>query len=195
MDAFVVNREGRLVFPANFWPDLDFGVFETLGQFEAVIRRDFEAKAPTGADILASVESNGYGGRHELLRDLSLNLTWVNRYSMTMYEKRPVRWRDVPRHRDDVFLPVLTPWEEGERKVAAVEAAYRKLPPTWDEEGEDRAFEILINLFRNRRHHATELPAIEATVAEVLADPGNRTLHLPSHDPESVARLEAGTTL
>jgi 3-oxoacyl-[acyl-carrier-protein] synthase III len=184
METFVVNRKGRLVFPANFWPELDFSAFETLGQFEAVIRRDFEAKAPTGADILAAVESNDYRSRHELLRDLSLNLSWVNRYAMTMYEKRPVRWRDVPRHRDDVFLPILTPWEDGDRKVAAVEAAYRELPPTWDIEGEDRVFEILFNLFRHRKHHATELPAIKPTVAELLADPANRTFHLASHDPD-----------
>ena len=45
-----------------------------------------------------------------------MHLVWVNRYAMTMYEKRPTRWRDVPRQRDDVFLPVLTPWEQGERK-------------------------------------------------------------------------------
>jgi 3-oxoacyl-[acyl-carrier-protein] synthase III len=184
MEAFVVNREGRLVFPANFWPELDFSVFETLEQFETVIRRDFEAKAPTGADILASVESNGYGSRYDLLRDLSLNLTWVNRFAMTMYEKRPVRWRDVPRHRDDVFLPILTPWEEGERKIAAVEAAYRELSPTWDQEAEDRVFKILFNLFRHRKHHATELPAIKPTVAEILDHPASRTFHLPWHNPD-----------
>src|SRR5918911_3702038 len=108
MEALVVNRHGRLVFPDNFWPHLDCSVFETLEQFEAVIRRDFEAKAPTGAEILSRVESDGYRNRYELLRDLALNLTWVNRYAMTMYEKQPARWRDVPRQRDDVFLPVLT---------------------------------------------------------------------------------------
>src|SRR5437879_10178509 len=32
-------------------------------------------------------------------------------YAMTMYDKRPTRWRDVPRRRDDVFLPVFTPWD------------------------------------------------------------------------------------
>lgn len=184
MESFVINRRGRLVFPANFWPDLDFSVFETLDQFGAVIRRDFESKAPTGADILARVESGEYSNRYELLRDLALNLLWVNRYAMTMYEKRPVRWRDVPRRRDDVFLPVLTPWEEGERKIAAAEAAYRRLPAAWDAEAEDRIFHILFHLFRNRKHHATELPAIKPTVSELLADPGNRTFHLPSHDPD-----------
>jgi 3-oxoacyl-[acyl-carrier-protein] synthase III len=184
MKPFVVNRSGRLVFPSNFFPQLDFSVFETLEQLEAVIKRDFEEKAPTGTDILARVEGGAYTGRYELLRDLSLNLFWVNRYAMTMYEKRPTRWRDVPRNRDDVFLPVLDPWEEGERKVAAVEAQYRSLPATWDEETEERIFRILFDVFGHRRHHATELPAIKPTVAEILAEPESLTFHLPDHDPD-----------
>ena len=59
-----------------------------------------------------------------------MNLVWGNRYAMTMYEKRPTRWRDIPRRRDDVFLPLLTPWEQGERKIAAVERGVerRSLP-------------------------------------------------------------------
>ena len=52
MKPFVVNRYGRIVFPYNFIPELDFSVFETLEQFAAVIRRDFEDKAPTEADIV-----------------------------------------------------------------------------------------------------------------------------------------------
>ena len=43
MKPFVVNRHGRLVFPANFLGDLDFSVLDTLDQFTAVIGRDFEA--------------------------------------------------------------------------------------------------------------------------------------------------------
>src|SRR3712207_9012804 len=56
---------------------------------------------------------------YDLLRDVALNLLWVNRYAITMYEKRPTRWRDVPRRRDDLFLPVLQPWEgrSEERRV------------------------------------------------------------------------------
>ena len=184
MEPFVVNRHGRLVFPDNFWPDLDFSVFETLEQFEAVIRRDFEAKAPTGAEILDRAESGAYRNRYELLRDVALNLTWVNRYAMTMYEKQPTRWRDVPRHRDDLFLPVLTPWEEGDRKVSAVAAAYQRLPAAWDADAEERIFRILFDVFSKRRHHATELPAIKPTVAEILRDPGNQTFRLRAHDPD-----------
>jgi 3-oxoacyl-[acyl-carrier-protein] synthase-3 len=42
MMPFVVNRYGRIVFPFNFFPELDFSIFETLEQFAAVIKRDFE---------------------------------------------------------------------------------------------------------------------------------------------------------
>ena len=84
------------MFPSNFFPELDFSIFETLEQFAAVIKRDFEEKAPSETDIVASVDAKGYAGRYDLLRDLALNLFWVNRYAMTMYEKRPTRWRDVP---------------------------------------------------------------------------------------------------
>jgi 3-oxoacyl-[acyl-carrier-protein] synthase III len=181
---FVVNRHGRLVFPANLFGELDFSVLETLDQFTAVIGRDFEAKAPTGTDILARVESGAYPGRFELLRDLGQNLFWVNRYSITMFDKRPTRWRDLAKHRDDVFLPVLTPWEDSERKVAAVEDAFRGLPTTWDEDTEEKVFGLLFDLFRNKLHHATELPAIKPTVAEFLGSPDALTFVMPEHDPD-----------
>jgi 3-oxoacyl-[acyl-carrier-protein] synthase-3 len=181
---FVVNRHGRLVFPANFLGDLDFSVVESLDQFAAVIGRDFEAKAPTGTDILARVESGAYPGHFELLRDLGQNLFWVNRYAITMFDKRPARWRDLPKLRDDVFLPVLTPWEDSERKVAAVRHAFGELPVTWDADTEDRVFELLFDVFSNKLHHATELPAIKPTVAEFLGQPGALTFVLPEHDPD-----------
>jgi 3-oxoacyl-[acyl-carrier-protein] synthase-3 len=181
---FVVNRHGRLVFAANFSGELDFSVLDTLDQFTAVIGRDFEAKAPTGTDLLVRAESRAYPSRFELLRDLGQNLFWVNRYSITMFEKRPTRWRDVAKHRDDVFLPVVTPWEDGERKVAAVERAYRELSVTWDADTEDKVFDLLFDLFRNKLHHATELPAIKPTVAEFLQRPGALTFVMPDHDPD-----------
>jgi 3-oxoacyl-[acyl-carrier-protein] synthase III len=181
---FVVNRHGRLVFPANFLGELDFSVLDTLDQFTAVIGRDFEAKAPRGTDLLDRAESGAYPGRFELLRDLGQNLFWVNRYSITMFEKRPTRWRDVAKHRDDVFLPVVTPWEDSERKVAAVERAYRELPATWDAGTEDKVFDLLFDLFRNKLHHAAELPAIKPTVAEFLQRPDALTFVMPDHDPD-----------
>ncbi len=184
MRPFVVNSHDRLVFPSNFSADLDFSVLETLEQLEVVIRRDFEAKAPTGTEILERVESDAYRSRYELLRDVAMNLVWGNRYAMTMYEKRPTRWRDLPRNRDDVFLPLLTSWEQGERKVAAVDAAWSELPPTWDAGAEDRIFTLLFDIFRHKRHHATELPPIKPTVAEITSNPTNLTFCFPTHDPD-----------
>jgi 3-oxoacyl-(acyl-carrier-protein) synthase III len=181
---FVINRHGRLVFPATVLGALDFSVLDTLDQLAAVISRDFEAKAPTGTDILGRVESGSYPSRFALLRDLAQNLYWVNRYALPMFDKRPTRWRDVPRRRPDVFLPVLTPWADGERKVDAVRRGYAELPAAWDAGSEDRIFALLFDVFANRRHHATELPAVYPTVAEALEQPGALTLVLPRHDPD-----------
>ena len=183
MKPFVVNRYGRIVFPFNFFPELDFSVFQTLDQFAAVIKRDFEEKAPTETDILGRLESKGYKGRYEVLRDLALHLFWVNRYAMTMYEKRPTRWRDVPRQRDDVFLPVFAGRDSAEL-AAAIETAYRALPPTWDEGTEDKVCRILLDLFRHKKGAGDELPALKPTVGEILANPKNLTYHLLAYDPD-----------
>ena len=184
MQPFVVNRHDRIVFPSNFVPQLDFSVMHSLEQLDSVIKRDFEVKAPTGTDILHRVEEGAYSSRYELMRDLALNLFWTNRFALTLYEKRPTRWSDVPRTRTDAFLPILTPWEDGDRKVAAVQDAYQALPPTWDREVEDRIFGILFDVFGHRKHHATDLPTIKPTVAEILSEPTNLTFRLPSYDAD-----------
>jgi len=184
MQPFVVNSHDRIVFPSNFVPQLDLSVMQSLEQLDSVIRRDFEVKAPTGTDILRRVEDGAYSSRYELMRDLALNLFWTNRFSMTLYEKRPTRWADVPRNRTDVFLPVVTPWQDGDRKVAAVKAAYDSLPPTWDRDVEDRIFGVLFDVFGHRKHHATDLPTIKPTVAEILSDPTNLTFRLSNYDAD-----------
>lgn len=184
MESFVVNRHGRVVLPSNFDPALDFSVLRDLDQLSEVIRRDFETKAPTGTQILRRIEDNGYANRYELLRDMALNLFWANRYAMSMYDKRPTRWGDVPRRRADVFLPVLDAWDEGERKVTAVERIYASLPPAWDTKAEDDLFRLIFDVFRHRKHQATELPAVKPTVAECLADPRNLTWRLENFDPD-----------
>ena len=183
MKPFVINRYDRIVFPFNFFPGLDFSVFETLDQFAAVIKRDFEEKAPTETDIVARVEASQYRGRYELLRDVALNLFWVNRYAMTMYEKRPTRWRDVARQRDDVFLPVFKPWD-GAELTSAIEVGYRQLLPSWDAGAEDKIFRILLDVFRHKKGAGAELPAIKPTVPEILADPKNLTYHLLAFDAD-----------
>ena len=184
MQPFVVNKHDRMVFPSNFVPELDLSVIDTLEHLDSVIRRDFETKAPTGTDILERVESGYYTSRYELMRDMALNLFWAGRYALTMYEKRPTRWGDVPRQRGDVFLPVLVPWEDGERKIAAVGDAYGSLPATWDAPAEDQIFGLLFDVFGHRRHHATELTAIKPTVAEMTAEPTNLTFRLRAFDPD-----------
>src|SRR5688572_7447806 len=184
MQPFVVNCHDRIVFPSNFIPELDLSVIHSLDQLDSVIRRDFEVKAPTGTEILHRVEVGAYSSRYELMRDLALNLFWINRFALTLYEKRPTRWSDVPRTRPDVFLPVLTPWLDGDRKIAAVQEIYETLPATWDDVVEDRIFGILFGVFGHRKHHASELPTVKPTVAEILANPANLTFRLPSHDPD-----------
>lgn len=184
MKPFVVNRHGRLALPSNFFPEVDFSRLETLEQFCTVVKRDFDAKAPTGMDLLRRIELQGYQSRYELLRDLALHLLWVDRFSITMYEKRPIAWRHVPKRRDDVFIPIVTPWIDGERKTAAVRAEYNRLPPTQNSEIEYRIFARLFDLFSNRRHHATQLAAIQPTVAEILEDPQNLTIHVSLYDPD-----------
>jgi 3-oxoacyl-(acyl-carrier-protein) synthase III len=184
VQPFILNRHGRIVFPSNFFPELDLSVMYSLEQLNSVIRRDFETKSPTGTDILQRVDSGGYESRYELMRDVALNLFWAGRFALTMYDKRPTRWRDVPRHRSDVFLPILTPWQDGDRKIAAVRSAYDALPASWNAAVEERIFQILFDVFRHRKHHATELSAIKPTVSEILSDPGNLTFRLKGYDPD-----------
>jgi len=181
---FEINSHGRIVFPSSYFPDLDLSDFRTLEQFEAAVRRDFDEKSPTGSDIAERVEAGKYGTRFELLRDVALNLFWGNRYVLTMYERRPTRWRDVPRHSSDVFLGVAKPWVDGARKIAAVAETYRALQPTWDGPGEDAIFELLFNIFGHKPYHASGLPALKPTVAEMLATPDELTFVLPAHDPD-----------
>ncbi len=183
LKPFVINSHGRIVFPGNFFPELDFRVFKTLKQFAAVIRRDFGEKAPTDLEIVGRVQAGEYKSRYELCRDLVLNRFWVNRYTLTMYEKRPTRWGDLPRQRDDIFLPVYKP-RDASAITTAIEAGYRGLPPSWDEELEDRSFAILLNVYKNALSSGGELRPIRPTVAEALEDPANRTRQLLTYDPD-----------
>jgi 3-oxoacyl-[acyl-carrier-protein] synthase III len=184
MRTFELNKNGKIVFPSNCFPDLDFSHFETLEQLDKVVQRDFDAKAPTGTDILERIKTGGYQTKFELMRDMALNLFWANRYKLTMYDVQPTRWGDVPRRRDDLFVPILVPWTDRETKVSAVQSAYPGLPAQWNEEVEDSIFEILFDVFGHRRNHATRLSAVVPTVAELTSDPANQTLRLNRFDPD-----------
>jgi 3-oxoacyl-(acyl-carrier-protein) synthase III len=184
LKAFTVNRHDKLVLPGNFFPEINFSGLDTLEQLAAVVKRDFEEKAPTGADLLERIASRAYPNRYALLRDFALHLFWVNRFSMTMYEQRPMAWRYVPKKRTDVFMPVIAPWKDAERKAAAVWAEYARLPSAWSEEVEYRIFTPLFDIFSNRRHHATELPAINPSVREMLEESTNLAFHIAVYDPD-----------
>jgi hypothetical protein len=49
---------------------------------------------------------------------------------------------------------------------------------------EDSIFEVLFDVFGNRRNHATKLSAVIPTVADLLSNPGNQTLRLNRYDPD-----------
>jgi 3-oxoacyl-(acyl-carrier-protein) synthase III len=184
LKPFVINRHGRLVFPSSFLGEIDFSVIETEEQLTAVIHRDFEAKAPTGTEIRERAESGGYDTRYALMRDLAQNLYWSSRYAITMYDRRPIRWRDVPRRRDDVFLSVLSPWLDGDRKIAAVAAAYEALPPAWDAESEDRIYRLLFDLYQNKLFHGAEVGPLKPTVAEMVEQPTSLVRCLSRYEPD-----------
>ncbi|PYN31458.1 MAG: 3-ketoacyl-ACP synthase [Candidatus Rokuibacteriota bacterium] len=183
MKRFVVNRHGRIVFPFNFFPGLDVSVFETLDQFEAVIKRDFEEKAHTDVEIVGRVETGTYRSSYELLRDVAKNLFWAHRYAMTLYDKRPTRWRDVPRHRGDVFVPVVK-WFDPSPAATVIEAGYRALRPTWDEDTEQTIFGLLLDVFRNQKGGELGAGAIVPTAAEAIADPDALVYEILNYDPD-----------
>ena len=184
MQSFELNKHGKIVFPANCFPDLDFSTFESLEQLDAVIRRDFDSKAPTGHRHPGADQDRRLPKKFELMRDMALNLFWANRFKITMYDVRPTRWADVPRSRDDIFVPIQTPWQDRETKASAVFDAYPSLPAQWDAEVEDTIFEVLFDVFGHRRNHATKLSAVVPDGCRVAVRPGNQTLRLNRYDPD-----------
>lgn len=184
MHPIELNRRGKIVFPDNCFPELDFSTIDTLEQLDDIIERDFGAKAPTGSDILDRITAGRYRTRFGLLRDMALNLFWANRFVITMYDVQPTRWADIPHRRDDVFVPVQTPWRDRETKVSAVRDTYPTLSARWDQEAEDGIYRILFDVFSHRRNHATKLSAVLPTVAELRSDPANQTLRLQQYDPD-----------
>ena len=183
MKPFVLDRHGRITFPFNFVPELDFSIFDTLEEFESVVRRDFEDKARSETEIVEGLEADVYRERYRLLRDLAGHLFWMNRYAMTMYERRPTRWRDVARRRTDVFLPRLCDGDGGST-VDALEAGYRRLPSGRDAATEDVVFGILLDVFRSRQSLGAGIEAQNPTVGEALARPDTLVCRLLDYAPD-----------
>lgn len=184
MKPFRLNKHGKLVFPSSIFTELDFSIITDINQLKAIIRRDFEVKAPTGTEIAERAVAGGYATRYDLLRDIGLHLFWANRYALVMYDKQPMRWRDVPRTRDDVFVSLLQPWEGREAKSADVRQAYGLLPAKWNETAEDELFDMLFDGFSNKLHLAASLPPIKATIAEALATADAKTTTLGNYNPD-----------
>ena len=184
MKPFRLNKNGRLVFPSSIFVELDFSIINDLDHLQAIIRRDFEVKAPTGTEIAERAASGSYATRYDLLRDIGLHLFWANRFALAMYDKRPTRWRDVPKNRDDVFVPLLRPWEDREAKSASVLEAYGQLAAKWDGAAEDDLFRMLFDSFSNKLYLAAELPPIKATIAEALATADAKTTTLGDFNPD-----------
>ncbi|MEI6213114.1 MAG: 3-oxoacyl-[acyl-carrier-protein] synthase III C-terminal domain-containing protein [Desulfuromonadales bacterium] len=184
MKPFRLNKHGKLVLPCSIFIDLDFSIISSLDHLQAIVRRDFEGKAPTGTEIAKRAAAGSYPTRYDLLRDISLNLFWANRFALTMYDKRPTRWRDVPRNREDVFVPLLQPWTDGKSKSASVRDAYGHLKAKWDQTVEDELFDMLFDVFSNKLYRAQELPPIKATIAEALATPDAMTNILRKFNPD-----------
>jgi 3-oxoacyl-(acyl-carrier-protein) synthase III len=184
MKPFRLNKHGKLVLPCSIFIDLDFSIISSLDHLQAIVRRDFEGKAPTGTEIAKRAAAGSYATRYDLLRDICLNLFWASRFALTMYEKRPTRWRDVPRNRDDVFVALLEPWTDAKAKAASVREAYSKLGAKWNQTVEDELFDMLFDIFSNKLYRAQELPPIKATIAEALAIPDVMTTILRKFNPD-----------
>ena len=185
MKPFVVNRYGRIVFPSNLFAELDFSVFETLEQFAAVIRRDFEEKAPTGTDIVARVEARRTAAATSCCATSRSNLFWVNRYAdhhvrqaadAVARRASPARRRLPP----DLHA-VGRRRSQGRRGRDGLSRRSRR-PGT--QLTEDKIFRILLDVFRHKKAARPSSPPIKPTVAELLADPDSLTYHLLAYDPD-----------
>ena len=185
MQPFVINRHGRLVFPSNFMPDLDFSVIETEEQLDQVIRRDFETKAPSGTEIGERIENGAYKDR--VAADARCRAEPVLGQQVRHDDVRegadPLARRAAqPRRRLPAGGAALAGQGEQGRRGRA-----RRTPrcrPAGDAETEDRIWEVLFDVVRHRKHHASALEAIRPTVAQALRDPTQLTFQLGTYDPD-----------
>src|SRR5438132_12738065 len=107
MKPFVVNRYGRIVFPFNFFPALDFSVFQTLDQFAAVIKREVaeQVVAPVVGARVDSGDDVGLG------RGLLLEVTLDHGGELVQrLEDGEVQRREKVEGKDDPTVPVDDEW-------------------------------------------------------------------------------------
>ena len=99
-----------------------------------------------------------------------------------MYEKRPIRWGDLPRHREDVFLPVYKP-RDSSGIVHRIEAGFGSCRRRGTK-SEDRCFAILTQCFSQQAQRRRRTSADSPYRAEALADPANHTRQLLNYNPD-----------
>ena len=187
MNAFVLNRHGRLVFPSNLMPELDFSAIETLDQLDSVIRRDFETKAPSGTDILEKVRTGGYeqpvradaGPRAEPVLGQPVRdhaCTTSGRPGGRTCPARAIRRLPARRwSRGRTATPRSPPSRRPTRRC-------RRSGTTRPRTGSSA---ILFDVFGNRKHHATTLPGDQADGRRSSSrEPGSLTFRLPGYDPD-----------
>ena len=162
MKEFVINNHGRIVLPFNFFPEMDFSVIETLEHLKTVITRDFGEKAPSEKDMMERVNAGKYKSRYELCRDLALNLYWVNRYALTMYEERPTRWADLPRQPRRCLPSPLQAMGFGPCGRGHSGWLQRSCATSGKIETEDEIFGLLLNGFRSKPSAGGDLRALLA---------------------------------
>ena len=182
MRPFVVNGHGRLVFPSNFSAELDFSVLETLEQLEAVVKRDFEAKAPTGTEILERVDAG----------DVRLARAAAARPRDEPGLGQPLRDDDVREAAD----PVARPSAPSRRRLPAAADAVGagraqgggrrgrrgpSSPATWDAEAEDGIFSEPVRHLPPQAPPRDRAPAREADRGRDHERPGEP--HLLSPEP------------
>ena len=105
----------------------------------------------TGRTSCSASTRVAYASRYALMRDVALNLFWAGRFALTMYEKRPMRWADVPRtahgrlHAD--HHPVGRRRREDRRRPRRRTTRCRRRGTP---QVEDRIFAILFDVFGHR---------------------------------------------
>ena len=136
-------------------------------------------------EILQRVETGSYPTRYALMRDVALNLFWVNRFALTMYEKRPTRWA---RRAADPRRRVPAGRDSHGRTATARSPQSRRPTPCCRPPGTPRrrigSSQCCSTCSATASTTRPTLPAIKPTVAEILAAARSLTFRLPAYDPD-----------
>ena len=187
MRPFVINGHGRSSSrrtSSRSWTSRSSRPWSSSKRWS---RRDFEAKAPTGTEILDARRVGRVRlARYELLRDLALNLVWVQplRDDDVREAADPLARRAAPPRRR---LPAAPDALGGRRAQGRGRRRGVRAPPADVGRARPRTASSRPALRRLPPQAAPRdrAPADQADRgARSLADPANLTFCLPSHDPD-----------